>query len=183
MLGHIEHCLDELDRWRHLAADPDAVETALWFHDAVYETDRRDNEERSAGLADEALAEAGIDEARRARIVDLVMATRHDAPAADPFRRPADDRLIADIDLAILGADPAGFDRYESAIRREYAAVPAELFRAGRAAVLHRFLNRRAIYATDEFRSLYESRARTNLARSVAAPATRRTPPAAGPTG
>ena len=104
------------------------------------------------------------------------MATRHDAPAQDAAPHAIDARLIADIDLAILGADADEFDCYEAAIRREYAAVPPETFRAGRTAILRRFLNRRAIYSTDEFRSLYEARARTNLARSVAAPATPHTP-------
>ena len=176
VLAHIERCLDELDEARHLASDADAVEAALWFHDAVYETDRRDNEERSARLAEEALARAGVEAARRARIADLVMATRHDAPAQETGARAIDERLIADIDLAILGADVPEFERYEAAIRDEYAAVPPEMFRAGRAAILRRFLNRRAIYSTDEFRNRYEARARMNLARSVAAPATPHTP-------
>ena len=180
VLAHIERCLDELDRVRHLAADPDAIEAALWFHDAIYETDRRDNEERSARLADEALAEAGVDAARRTRIADLILATRHDAPP-DAAGRAADERLVADIDLAILGAEPEDFDRYEAAIRREFAVVPAELFRAGRTSILRRFLNRRAIYATDEFRTRYEAQARTNLERSVAAPAIQRTPPRPAP--
>src|SRR5262245_66185655 len=35
---HIAECLAEVDHVRHLARDPVAVELALWFHDAIYET-------------------------------------------------------------------------------------------------------------------------------------------------
>ena len=37
-LEHIGHCLDEFEQVRHLATNPDAVELALWYHDAIYDT-------------------------------------------------------------------------------------------------------------------------------------------------
>jgi predicted metal-dependent HD superfamily phosphohydrolase len=181
-MDHIERCLEELQHARHLAADPDAVEVALWFHDAVCDPAARDSEARSARLADDALADAGVDAGRRAGVSRLILATRHDG---QPL--VGDAALVADIDLAILGADADAFDRYEAAVRREYAALPDAAFYAGRAAILRRFLERRSIYATDPFRTRYEARARTNLtrslARSVPAPATPRTPLPPGPNG
>lgn len=163
MLAHVEHCLDELARVRDFARDADSLEAALWFHDAVYVPGRADNEARSADLAREILAAGGVDERRQAVIARLVLATGHAAAAEG-----GDERLIADVDLSILGADPARFDAYERDVRREYAAVPATIFRARRAELLQGFLDRPQIYGTEPLRERYEAVARRNLARSIA---------------
>lgn len=144
------------------ATHPGEVEVALWFHDAVYALRAADNEARSAAWADRALREGGVAPDAVARVVALVMATRHDAlPATD------DERLLVDVDLAILGADPERFDEYEAEVREEYAWVPRPLFRRRRRAILQAFLDRDAIYATAPFRARLEARARANLARSL----------------
>ena len=67
------------------------------------------------------------------------------------------------------GAEPAAFDRYEAQVRREYAHVPDEAFRLGRAAVLERFAQRGQLYFSDWGRARFEAAARANLARSLAA--------------
>jgi len=162
VLGHIEQCLAELDGSLHLAADADAVETALWFHDAVYAPGRPDNEARSAALAIRSLADAAVTPSRRDSIARLILATRHDAVPDDP-----DAQLIVDIDLAILGASPERFDEYERAIRLEYRQVPDSIFRKRRADVLQGLLARPRIYRTDSFHARYELPARDNLLRSI----------------
>lgn len=155
---HLRHCLAELDGEPAAGDDRDAVELALWFHDAVYEPRAKDNEERSAALLRRLLA-GRVPPVRVGRAAELVLATRHDQPApGDP-----DGRLIVDVDLAILGAPPDRYARYEAAIRREYAWLPAPLWRRGRRQVLERFLGRGTIYLTPAFRARYESAARRNL--------------------
>src|SRR5262245_59080574 len=52
-IRHIEECLNEFDAVRHLATQPVAVELAIWFHDAIYDTHASDNEEQSALLAEQ----------------------------------------------------------------------------------------------------------------------------------
>jgi len=161
-LAHVLDCLDELDAARSIADDPDAVEMAIWFHDAIYDPGSADNEDRSARLAADRLAGAGMGSDFIGRVAALIAATRHDRPAEG-----GDAGLLCDVDLAILGKDPARFDRYEAAIGKEYAWVPPEVFAARRAAVLASFLARDSIYATAAFRERYERRARENLERSL----------------
>ena len=63
---------------------------------------------------------------------------------------------------AVLAAEPTAYGAYAAAIRREYAHVPEPLWRAGRAAVLERFLARERIYGSRAFAPL-EASARSNL--------------------
>jgi predicted metal-dependent HD superfamily phosphohydrolase len=77
-------------------------------------------------------------------------------------------RLVS-IDLSILGADPDRYDAYAAAIREEYAHVPEPLYRAGRAAILGRFLESEALFADPVWAGRYETQARSNLAREIAA--------------
>ena len=159
---HIGDCLAEFDWSRDLAEHPDEVEAALWFHDAVYLPGASDNEEQSAELARSALSTAGVPREPSNRIAALVLATRHTTPPHTP-----DERVICDIDLAVLGRDRALFDEFERRIRREYAWVPERIYRASRVEILQGFLRRRAIYQTGQFRQRYEATARANLERLI----------------
>ena len=162
---HLRECIARFETCRDLATRAAEVEAALWFHDAVHDVRRGDNERRSADWARAALAAGGAPPRATARVDALVMATAHLAAAA-----PAggDAALVVDIDLAILGADAARFAEYERQIRREYAHVPDAEFRARRSAVLAAFLARDPIYRTPRLRDALEARARANLALAIA---------------
>lgn len=160
--AHIDACLAEFDAIRPAFRDPAAVELAIWFHDAIYDPRKTDNEERSADLADAMLSAAGVTRQTVETVRRLILATKHDAVPTDH-----DAQLLVDIDLSILGSADAAFDAYEQAIRQEYAHVPDETFRTGRAAVLRKFLARDRIYATECFASRFEAAARRNLQRSI----------------
>ena len=163
---HIEACLDELERAPDLSGPERRILTyAIWWHDAVYDPQRPDNEEKSAELARRALAGMGEEPAVIDEVVRLVRLTEQHAPSAE-------DRLgalMTSIDLSILGASPEAYDRYAAQVREEYAFVPEPLYRTGRAAVLRRFLERPRIYADAAFEARYEATARANLARELAA--------------
>jgi predicted metal-dependent HD superfamily phosphohydrolase len=150
-LEHIEHCLREFDPRQ--AREPEAVELAIWFHDAIYDTRRSDNEERSAAWLLELLPEAK-------RAAELILVTKHHKPSTP------DEALLVDVDLAILGQPAERFDLYERQIREEYAWVPGPIFRMKRASIMRGFLKRPFIYGTDAFRAKYEAAARANLSRS-----------------
>ncbi len=156
--GHIGHCLAEFDTVRSLAESPVAVELAIWFHDAIYDTHANDNEEQSANFAAQFLGEAKVEPKLVAGVASLIVATTHAAPPASP-----DAALLVDVDLAILGQPRERYAAFEQEIRREYAWVSASDFAAGRAAILRRFLERPEIYSSDAFRDRYERIARENL--------------------
>lgn len=157
--AHIDAMLDAIDagspptdQWRERLA-------IIWLHDIVYDPTRADNEERSADQAGIDLAGSGIDVAV---VREVILATKRHDPTT------AIGRHICDLDLTILGADPAGYDRYAARIRREYAHVAEEAWRAGRPAVLRGFLARSAIFHLPHFASL-EAQAHANLSREIAA--------------
>ncbi|GLH75828.1 hypothetical protein SSBR45G_07360 [Bradyrhizobium sp. SSBR45G] len=158
-LGHIEDCLARLDRVAGLSArDREILTLAIWWHDVVYDPRRSDNEEQSAVLAERHVAPDMREEVGR-----LIRLTRtHDVAPGD--RRGA---LLVSIDLAVLGADEVTYDAYAHAIRREYADVPDEAYRAGRAAVLERFASRPVIYPDQDLAAALDQQARANLAREL----------------
>lgn len=161
-LDHVRDCLAHVAAARHLLARPAEAELAVWFHDAIYDPRRGDNEERSARLAEGVLSAAGIEGETARRIGDLIRLTAHARDDLD-----GDAAVVCDADLAILGAEPARFDAYDAAIRREYDWVPEDVYRRERGRVLAGFLVRPRLYHTAHFRERFEARARENLRRSA----------------
>lgn len=162
---HIDECLVLLDALRERAVNPQAVELAIWFHDAIYAPRRTDNEARSADWAEGFLREAGAHTGLSTQVRELILATRHEAGSTSDS---GDAALLVDIDLAILGAEPERYARYETDIRREYRWVPGPLYRRARRALLQGFLERPRLYATDALHSQREARARANLTAALA---------------
>ncbi|MBZ9694137.1 MULTISPECIES: hypothetical protein [unclassified Mesorhizobium] len=168
-LTHIEAMLELADDYRTLLDDPEAVEAAIWFHDAVYDSRAKDNEAQSAALAEQKLA-GRIDAGRLSRVSAMILATAtHQLPLFDDVAATRDASLFLDMDLSILGAAPDAFDAYERAVRHEYGWVEEPMWRAGRGAVLKSFLARPHIFHTQEFRQRFEPQARRNIARSLQA--------------
>ena len=159
---HIEGCLQLLDRFKHLAQLPEEIELAIWFHDAIYEPRRNDNEQRSAELFLRLFQDLPLEKTAKHRIEGMILATKTHQCVDD------DCALMLDIDLAILGQSPDRFAEYDLAIRREYAHIPDEQYRQGRRKVLQSFLARSQIYSTDELYQEFEQPARRNLQRCLA---------------
>ena len=168
-LAHVDALLALVRQHRTVLADPEAVEAAVWFHDAIYDSRRSDNEARSAALAEEKLG-SRVEAVRLSRIVAMIEATAtHALPDLGDEAAKRDAALFLDMDLSILGAPKAAFDSYEAAVRREYAWVDDKAWRSGRAAVLKKFLARPHIFHTEAFRQRFEAEARRNIQRSIAA--------------
>ncbi|OUL98985.1 HD domain-containing protein [Variovorax sp. JS1663] len=161
-LQHLDECLEGLARERTHARRPAEIALALWFHDAIYDVHRHDNEALSADWARQALLGAGAPADAAQRVHALVMATRHQAQPQD-----ADAQLLVDIDLAILGAPIERFAEYERQIRIEYAHVPPEVFEPRRRQILGAFLAREPLYLTPSIRAQREAQARFNLRQAI----------------
>jgi predicted metal-dependent HD superfamily phosphohydrolase len=162
-LDHVAAMLELVKSACDQLHDSDAVRFAVWFHDTVYDTTRSDNEAESAALARAMLTDIGVPVERIDNAVSLILMTRtHEADARLP-----DSAVFVDADLAILGADPETYARYADAIRREYAWVPEDRYRAGRAQVLRKFLARPRIYFTEEMHLAREEQARRNMEEEI----------------
>jgi predicted metal-dependent HD superfamily phosphohydrolase len=159
-LSHIEDCLAKLARVNDLsAAERESLTEAIWWHDVVYDPTRSDNEELSAQLAEQHVA-ASI----RREVSRLIRLTKtHQVEPADKLGA-----ILISIDLSILAAEPSRYDAYAAAIRREFAHVPDDAYRAGRADVVRRFAARPVIFPDVAFAMACEKKAHDNLARELA---------------
>jgi predicted metal-dependent HD superfamily phosphohydrolase len=165
--AHVEAVLRDvafLAAGLRLAADERAVLTiAAAAHDVVYAGRPGDDERRSASWARDWLTRAGLAGVHVARAEELVLATITHSASPDDLAAWA----LLDADLAILGADPPGYDRYRIAVRDEYAALDEAAWRTGRAAVMAELLARDPLYLTVAARERWEAMARANITREL----------------
>lgn len=164
----LEHLAELARSWREVAAGPGWTDAraswlALLFHDIVYDVAAApgENEERSAAMLAALVPDSGC----AARLVRLT------ATHGTPDDTPLDDDAahFLDSDMAILGASPARFARYEAQVAAEYTVlVPMEIYRAGRRDFFTRLLALPRIFRSDRFHGLLEARARANIARALA---------------
>jgi predicted metal-dependent HD superfamily phosphohydrolase len=170
-LEHIAECLAMLEDERSTLESPAEVAMAIWFHDAVYATyPLSSSEERSAGFAEASCTRLGIAGPSAVRIAAMVRATKDHDLTSDGARAAVHERdalTLFDIDLAILGAEPVRYARYERDVRAEYAWVLDGIFRSRRAKVLRAFAARPAIFRTPRLHDRLEAPARTNIDRAV----------------
>jgi len=160
-LRHIEDCLHRFAEVAPMLTNPDAVEVALWFHDAVYVPGDPDNERNSVRLY---LAQsAGAPPAFRRRVCGLVLATRHRRQSYDNDRR-----FIEDIDLAGFAAPWDDFMRHGGLLREEFSAQTDAQYHTGQVRFLEGLRQRPWFFSTGYFRDRHEATAQSNLARLLA---------------
>ena len=158
--------IDELAAFEPVDHRADVV-AAAFYHDAIYDPTRSDNEWQSAQLARRDLTTLGRSAERVERVARLIEATAHGADSDAPL--DADTAVLLDADLAVLGAEPAAYSAYVAGVRQEYAHVADVDWRAGRGAVLEGFLARETIFSTATAREWWEAQARGNLTAELAA--------------
>ncbi len=102
--------------------DRNVLHIAVLFHDIVYDPKEKNNEQASAEQLEEffkdIIPSPLINEAKK-----LVMVTENRASA-----QTETERLMADIDMAILAADRKSYNEYRANIRKEYSHVNDAVF-------------------------------------------------------
>lgn len=162
---HINECLAELDWITNLREQERRIlRWAILWHDAIYEPGHRDNERRSAKLAQSELSRCGVAPAHVEEVVRLIRLT--EKHRVDPNDRLG--ALMVSIDLSILGADPERYRAYVADVRLEYSHVPEKLWRMGRALVLERLLDKDVLFPDPDFRDRLEAQSRDNIAAEMA---------------
>ncbi|WP_165244061.1 HD domain-containing protein [Paludisphaera soli] len=146
-VGHIVHLLDEAGALPALLREGEAAGLALFFHDAVYDPSRDDNEAQSAAALRQLMTGA-VAEPILARAEAMVLATHRHETTGD-----AGIDAFLDVDLSILAARWDDYALYADGVRREYAPVIGEeAFRQGRLDLFLRpMLARGRIFLTDRF--------------------------------
>ena len=100
----------------------------------------------------------GVTESQIEKSYHQILATKTHHDSADK-----DTNFLVDFDLAILGVEPEKYVTFTHQIRQEYAIYPAFLYKKGRGKVVQHFLDMDVLFKTEEMKSKYEERARTNL--------------------
>ncbi len=148
--------LDEADRRTALIRDAAFVGYAIWFHDAVYEPGRPDNETLSAEWARTSLAQEPNLAARVAHVIEM---TKNHAEG----EAHGDAALFLDMDIAILGAPWETYCAYAAGIRREYPHIVDPAFAGGRGAFLAKQLEQTRTFRTDLFEQELGETSRANM--------------------
>ena len=131
-----------------------SLSLAILFHDAIYEPDRVDNEERSARLAYNFLKNSPYHDPH---IYEAILDTKH-------IKKPHTflGRILCDLDLLSM-FNMTTKDR-ELSVRQEYKAVPLDYYIEERIKILERFLDRSILlYVMTQ----YENQFRSCIQRSI----------------
>jgi len=161
-LTHLENLYHELVSIKTQIQDWKVLLWALFYHDAVYDTLKSNNEEKSAALAEKRMKSLGVSEEIVARVVEMILATKTHVVSENQ-----DVNYFTDADLSILGKDWEVYKQYAKQVRNEYAIYPDLLYNPGRKKVLKHFLEMNQIFKTDYFTQKYEEQARINIQREL----------------
>ena len=157
------HILAMLDGMREFADDfaaPDTAALAIFFHDAIYDPARSDNEAQSARLLQNMLGGLVVDHVIEPASA-IILATKAHEGGAEP-----DINLVIDLDMAVLGAPWDDYLRYAKGVMAEYVPVYGEdAYRQGRCQLfLAPVLAGGSVFLTPRFKPL-DGRAMANMAR------------------
>lgn len=159
-LTHIKDMVESFEAYSDKLQKRNEILFSIFYHDYIYSSSKKDNELKSAEFALSVLSEnIQLD---RKLVFDAILATQqHQKNIVE------DINWLIDFDLKILARDWNEYQIYFEQIRKEYRIYPDFLYKPGRAKALKHFLENDFIFQTDEFRSLYEEKARLNIKKEI----------------
>lgn len=159
-LTHIKAMMESYETYLDHLKSPNEILFSIFYHDYIYVGIKKDNELKSAQYALSVLPEnSNLD---KQLIFDAICATQQHQNNSNE-----DINWLIDFDLKILASDWKDYKTYFEQIRKEYRIYPDFLYKPGRAKALKHFLENESIFQTDEFRSLYEEKARSNIMQEI----------------
>lgn len=161
-LQHLSNLINELESIKTEVIDWNTILFSVYYHDIIYNTLKKDNEEKSALLSEKRLTELSIPPNIIAKIKNQILATKTHLISSDN-----DTNLFIDADLSILGKNWDSYNEYCNQIRKEYFIYPDIVYKAGRKKVLQHFLKMEKIYKTNLFYEKYELQAKKNIEQEL----------------
>ena len=161
-LSHLENMYDQILEVKDLIEDFEVVLFSLFYHDVIYNSSKKDNEERSVDFARERMQALGVSEDRILKCVAQILETKGHSISKDN-----DTNFFTDTDLSILGLDWSLYSKYAQNVRNEYNNYPTIIYKMGRRKVLKHFLGMERIFKTEYFFEKFEVLARENLRREL----------------
>ncbi|RYJ40938.1 hypothetical protein NU08_0375 [Flavobacterium anhuiense] len=159
-LTHLKEMIESFEIYKDKLQNPDEILFSIFYHDFVYSASKKDNELKSSEYALSILPENST--LNKQLVFDAICATQqHQQNAIE------DINWLIDFDLKILAKDWEDYQIYFDQIRKEYRIYPDFLYKPGRAKALKHFLENEFIFQTNEFRNLYEEKARINIEKEI----------------
>lgn len=159
-LNHLKEMIELFDDYQSHLKNYNEILFSIFYHDYIYKASKKDNELKSAEFALSILNENHT--LNKQLVFDAICATQLHAHNANE-----DINWLIDFDLKILAKDWDDYKIYFEQIRKEYRIYPDFLYKPGRAKALKHFLENEFIFQTDEFRNLYEEKARQNIETEI----------------
>lgn len=159
-LTHIQDMISEYETYFDQLQFPKEVLYSIFYHDYIYVSSKKDNELKSAEYAVKFLPKEST--LNLTLVFDMICATQQ-----HQHSKVQDINWLIDFDLKVLARDWDDYKIYFEQIRKEYRIYPDFLYKPGRAKALKHFLENEFIFQTDEFRKLYEEKARENIEKEV----------------
>ncbi|WP_149206570.1 HD domain-containing protein [Flavobacterium johnsoniae] len=159
-LTHLKEMIASFEMYHDQLQNPNEILFSIFYHDFVYSASKKDNELKSAEFALSILTE-NIN-LNKQLVFDTICATQQHQQNAIK-----DINWLIDFDLKILAKDWEDYKIYFEQIRKEYRIYPDFLYKPGRAKALKHFLENEFIFQTNEFRGLYEEKARANIEKEI----------------
>lgn len=163
-LSHIQNMLSQAEDFKNNIKDFDALLFAIWYHDIIYKSTKKNNEEESAFFAQKRLKSLNFEEKRLENIQKLIISTKKHQILLEENE---DNDYLLDFDLSILGSDWETYQNYIRQIRKEYKIYPDFMYKPGRKKVLQHFLERETLYFTGHYKNRLESQARENISKEI----------------